>query len=89
VNASSTAEGSSSAKGTSSATRAPRESSIHSENGFGSSSQVPGAGTARAAKASKTDASGTSDISSYLLVGVLALAGVGLAGLASRGLGRK
>jgi hypothetical protein len=61
-------------------------SSIHSENGFGSSSEVPGvspAATQMGAGVAAAHAAG-STFPSYLLVGVIALAAVAVGLLATR-----
>jgi hypothetical protein len=75
------------ARGTASGAGTPSEpSSIHSENGFGSSSQVPGVSPAAARMGAGVAAAhaGGSAFPSYLLVGVIALAAVAVGLVATR-----
>jgi hypothetical protein len=62
-------------------------SSIHSENGFGSSSQVPGVSQAALRTGAGVPAATTagSTLAPYLLIVLIAFAAVGMGMLATRG----
>jgi hypothetical protein len=64
-------------------------SSIHSENGFGSSSQVPGVSSAALQTGAGVAAAHTagSTLPSYLLMALIGLAAVAVGLIASRGRG--
>jgi hypothetical protein len=82
----------SAANGQSAAARAPNEgsasdpSSIHSENGFGSSSQVPGVSPAAAQTGAGVASAHTasSTLPNYLLMALIVLAAVAVGLVASR-----